>query len=65
MVESNKKMLYVGLAAAGALIGAALLYHWATTDEDAEEGAEGQTGGAEKLKKDLEAAQLIEVKKNA
>ena len=38
MVESNKKTLWVGLAAAGALIGAALLFHWATSgDEEADD----------------------------
>ena len=34
MVESNKKTLWMGLAAAGALIGAALVYNWATSEED-------------------------------
>ena len=67
MVESNKKMLWMGLAAAGALVGAALLFHWANSaDDDDETLAPGAEGGntREKLQKDLEAASLIEVKKN-
>lgn len=36
MVESNKKALWIGLAAAGALIGAALIYHYISSEDDEE-----------------------------
>ena len=34
MVESNKQKLYMGLAAAGALIGAVLIYSYSKALED-------------------------------
>ena len=37
MADQSKQKLWVGLAAAGVLIGAALLFHWATTDDDENE----------------------------
>ena len=65
MVEkaNDNKTLWLGLAAAGALIGAALLFHWVSSDEDEEDGAT-QAGNPQKLTKDLEAAKLFDVKKS-
>ena len=60
MVESkSNNKLWIGIAAAGALIGAALLFHWATSGDDDEENV-GGTGSmdTEKLAKDLKAAGL-------
>ena len=58
MVESNKnKSLFLGVAAATALVGAALLYHYVFTDGDDEEGS--SIGIAEELKE----AKLDVVKK--
>ena len=68
MVESKNKTLWVGLAAAGALIGAALLFHWATSAEDEDDGTPSGSAGSssrDKLQKDLEGADLIAVKKTA
>ena len=55
MVEkaNDNKTLWLGLAAAGALIGAALIFHWATSDEDEEEGSAPKAGNQEKLTQDL------------
>ena len=64
MVESNQRSLFIGLAAAaGALIGAALVYRWVVADNDAEDAP--KEGNRETLQRDLEAANLLEVKKNA
>ena len=64
MVESDKRRLLIGLAAAaGALIGVALVYRWVMSDNEDEETP--KEGNLEKLQKDLEDADLLEVKKNA
>ena len=63
--ESNKnKTLLMGLAAAGVLIGAALLFHWATSEEDDDEGVASTAGNPQKLQSELEAAKLVNVKKS-
>ena len=49
MVEKSNKNLWIGLAAAGAIVGAALLFHWATSGDD-EEGV-GNSLDSEKLMK--------------
>lgn len=36
MVQENKKGLYLGIAAASAVVGAAFLYHYIFNDADAE-----------------------------
>ena len=59
MVESNKnKGLFLGFAAATALVGAALLYHFVFADE-----AEDETSGGA-LQTALEEAGLSTVKKD-
>ena len=64
MVESDKRRLLIGLAAAaGALIGVAFVYRWVMSDNEDEETP--KEGNLEKLQKDLEDADLLEVKKNA
>ena len=56
MVEQNKNRgLLIGIAAASALVGAALLYHFFTSGEDGEEGSP--------IERELKAAGLDEVKK--
>lgn len=58
MVESNKnKGLFLGIAAATAVVGAALLYHFVFADEAEEDGATG-------IQAELEDAGLAEVKKH-
>lgn len=57
MVEENKnKGLFLGIAAATALIGAALLYHYVSGDEE----EEGATGG---IMTELEEAGLATVQR--
>ena len=57
MVEKqDNKNLWIGLAAAGALVGAALLFHWATSGD--EEDAAGAGLDSDKLLKALEQAGL-------
>ena len=63
MVESNKKTLWMGLAAAGTLLGAALVYYWITSEDDDEATPQGE--GGDRLEEDLKAAKLHVVKKNA
>lgn len=61
MVEDNKnKGLFLGIAAATALVGAALLYHFVFSDE-----AEEEAGSSSSLAADLEAENLHVVKKGA
>ena len=58
MVEDNKNRgLFLGIAAATALIGAALLYHYVSGDDE----EEGAAGG---IMADLEEAGLATVKRN-
>lgn len=38
MVENKNKGLFLGIAAATALIGAALLYHYVSGDDDGDDG---------------------------
>ena len=65
MVESkSNNKLWIGLAAAGALIGAALLFHWATSSDEDGEDIGGGSLDTEKLAKDLKAAKLSEVQKS-
>ena len=56
MVDKSNKNLWIGLAAAGALVGAALLFHWANSGDE-EEGIAGGVD-SDKLLKSLEAAGL-------
>ena len=57
MVEENKnKGLFLGIAAATALIGAALLYHYVSGDDDEETPAGGMMA-------ELEEAGLAQVKR--
>ena len=59
MVEDNKnKGLFLGIAAATALVGAALLYHFVFSDE-----AEEEAGSTSNIAADLEAENLHVVKK--
>ena len=61
MVENNKnKTLFLGMAAASALVGAALLYHYVFADPEEEEGK--AAGGIEQ---ELADAKLDVVKKAA
>ena len=39
MVESNKKNLWIGLGAVGALVAAAMLWHYVNNDGDDDEEA--------------------------
>ena len=64
MVEkaNDNKTLWLGLAAVGALVGAALLFHYVSADDD----EDGTAGGADpgKLTEELKAANLTDVKKS-
>ena len=69
MVEGNKNKgqklflrLLLGVAAATALVGAALLYHYVFAEEGAEDGEDGGAGGDTMA--ELEAAKLNEVRKH-
>ena len=63
MVESKNK-LWMAAAAAGALIGVALLFHWATSGNDDESSGEIKPGDQGKLEEELKAAGLKDVQKN-
>ena len=64
MVESKNK-LWIVAAAAGAVIGAALLFHWATSGDDDDSSGAIRPADPEKLEKDLKAAGISKVEKNA
>ena len=63
MVESNKKNLWIGLGAVGALVAAAMLWHYVNNDGDDDEEATPQVSASE-LMEDLEKKNLHEVKRN-
>ena len=65
MVEkaNDNKTLWLGLAAVGALVGAALLFHYVSTDDD-EEGTGAGASDPGKLTEELKAANLTDVKKS-
>lgn len=58
MVDNKNKGLFLGIAAATALIGAALLYHYVSGDADDDDGEE--TG----IMAELNEAGLATVKRN-
>ena len=61
MVENNKnKGLFLGVAAATALVGAALLYHYVFSDPDDEEG-----NAPASIMEELKEAKLDKVRKGA
>jgi len=62
MVQENKKGLYMGIAAATAVVGAAFLYHYIFNDADAEGEEEEE---AVDMQTELEEQGLDKVKKNA
>ena len=62
MVDRNqKKTLWLGVAAVGALVGAALLWHYVNADDD-EEAAPEITPS--ELRSDLEKKDLVNVKRD-
>ena len=64
MVESNKKNLWIGLGAVGALVAAAMLWHYVNNDgDDDEESATPQVSQSE-LMEELTNKNLHEVKRN-
>ena len=64
MVESNKKNLWIGLGAVGALVAAAMLWHYVNNDgDDDEEAATPQVSQSE-LMEELTNKNLHEVKRN-
>ena len=64
MVENNKKLWMIG-AAGAVLVGAALLYMWASSGEDDSAADAIKPGDSAKLEKDLTAADLGTVKRSA
>ena len=64
MVESSKKNLWIGLGAVGALVAAAMLWHYVNNDgDDDEESATPQVSQSE-LMEELTNKNLHEVKRN-
>ena len=64
MVESSKKNLWIGLGAVGALVAAAMLWHYVNNDgDDDEESATPQVSQSE-LMEELTNKNLQEVKRN-
>ena len=58
MVDNKNKGLFLGIAAATALIGAALLYHYVSGEDD------GEDGPASGIQAELEEANLATVKRH-
>ena len=58
MVDNKNKGLFLGIAAATALIGAALLYHYVSGEDD------GDDGPATGIQAELEEANLATVKRH-